>query len=71
MLEPHAYIPLDPRMLSKKNTSSAVAHFGTVVKGAPGGVFSGAASGGSKYRTQLNRKQRQAKAKNIFLNKKT
>lgn len=32
MLEPHAYIPLDPRLLNKKNHKEAVAHFGAVVK---------------------------------------
>ncbi len=32
MLEPHAYIPLDARLLNKKNTKEAVAHFGVVVK---------------------------------------
>jgi ribosomal RNA-processing protein 12 len=32
MLEPHAYIPLDPRLLSKKNYKEAVQHFGVVVK---------------------------------------
>jgi ribosomal RNA-processing protein 12 len=31
MLEPHAFIPLDPRMLSKKHHSEAVSHFGAVV----------------------------------------
>jgi len=32
MLEPHAYIPLDARMLSKKNHGSAVAQMGAVIK---------------------------------------
>jgi hypothetical protein len=31
MLEPHAFIPLDPRMLSKKHHNEAVSHFGAVV----------------------------------------
>jgi ribosomal RNA-processing protein 12 len=31
MLEPHAFIPLDPRMLSKKHHDEAVTHFGAVV----------------------------------------
>eukprot|EP01041_Mallomonas_annulata_P002047 gene2047-3978_t len=31
MLEPHAYIPLDARLLSKKNHKEAVSHFGAVV----------------------------------------
>eukprot|EP01038_Epipyxis_sp_PR26KG_P008350 gene8350-11296_t len=31
MLEPHAYIPLDPRLLSKKNHREAVNHFAVVV----------------------------------------
>ena len=33
MLEPHAFIPLDARLLSKKNYKEAVSHFGVVVKG--------------------------------------
>jgi ribosomal RNA-processing protein 12 len=32
MLEPHAYIPLDARLFSKKNHAQAVEHFGVVVK---------------------------------------
>ncbi|CAM9133622.1 unnamed protein product, partial [Ectocarpus fasciculatus] len=31
MLEPHAYVPLDGRLLSKKNTANAVAHFGSLM----------------------------------------
>ena len=31
MLEPHAFIPLDPRLLSKKHHDEAVSHFGAVV----------------------------------------
>eukprot|EP01033_Poteriospumella_lacustris_P008060 gene8060-5803_t len=30
-LQPHAYIPLDPRLLSKKHKAAAVEHFGQVV----------------------------------------
>ena len=30
-LQPHAYIPLDPRLLSKKHHNAAVEHFGVVV----------------------------------------
>jgi ribosomal RNA-processing protein 12 len=33
MLEPHAFIPLDPRLLSKKHRTQAIGHFGVVVKG--------------------------------------
>lgn len=33
-LQPHAYIPLDPRLLSKKHHNSAVEHFGVVVDSA-------------------------------------
>jgi ribosomal RNA-processing protein 12 len=33
MLAPHAFIPLDPRLLSKKHREQAVDHFGVVVKG--------------------------------------
>lgn len=36
MLEPHAYVPLDGRLLAKKNTSNAVAHFGSLMKGSKG-----------------------------------
>lgn len=32
MLAPHAYIPLDGRLLSKKNHDQAVKHFATVIK---------------------------------------
>lgn len=30
-LQPHAYIPLDPRLLSKKHQATAVTHFGSVI----------------------------------------
>jgi hypothetical protein len=33
MLQPHAYIPLDPRFLSKKNQENAISQFGSVVRG--------------------------------------
>lgn len=33
MLAPHAFIPLDPRLLSKKHRAQAIDHFGVVVKG--------------------------------------
>ncbi|KAJ1434364.1 armadillo-type protein [Ochromonadaceae sp. CCMP2298] len=33
MLEPHAFIPLDPRLLSKKHRTEAISHFGMVIKG--------------------------------------
>lgn len=33
MLAPHAFIPLDPRLLSKKHRVQAIDHFGVVVKG--------------------------------------
>lgn len=32
-LEPHAFIPLDAKLLTKKNTQKAVDHFGVVIKG--------------------------------------
>jgi len=41
MLEPHAYIPLDAKMLSMKNRREAVSHFGSVV------------TNGKKKRTQI------------------
>jgi ribosomal RNA-processing protein 12 len=50
MLQPHAYIPLDPRLLSKKNHKEAVEKFGAVVN-APKG------SGGKKQVAHNKRKQ--------------
>ena len=32
MMQPHAYIPLDPRLLNKKNHREAVGTFAAVVK---------------------------------------
>lgn len=39
-VQPHAFIPLDPRLLSRKHTASAVEHFGYVVSH-PGGARDG------------------------------
>lgn len=36
MLEPHAYVPLDGRLLAKTNTANAIAHFGSLMKGSKG-----------------------------------
>jgi len=33
MLEPHAYFPLDAKLLTKKNQDQAVAHIGIAVNG--------------------------------------
>jgi len=46
MLEPHAYIPLDPRLLNKKNHREAVSTFGAVVSGGKGSKAK--AGGGGK-----------------------
>ena len=65
MLEPHAYIPLDARLLNKKNTKEAVAHFGVVVKAgkklktaAPAGGRGRNRSKGANAGAAGNRKQR-------------
>ena len=52
MLEPHAYIPLDPRLLNRKNHREAVSTFGAVVSGGKGGGSKarGAAGGGGGSR---------------------
>ena len=36
-LQPHAYVSLDPRLLSKKNTDQAVSQFATVIKAGASG----------------------------------
>lgn len=61
MMEPHAYIPLDPHMLSKKNTNKAVSHYGVVIKKP--------SSTGQQKGTTMNRKQRIAKMKHKMLKK--
>jgi len=53
MLEPHAYIPLDPRLLSKKHHREAVSHFGVVVKSKDG-----------KKKREANRREDAKKKKN-------
>ena len=65
MLEPHAYIPMDARLLNKKNTKEAVAHFGVVVKSgkklkvaAPAGGRGRARTKGANAGAAGNRKQR-------------
>ena len=58
MLEPHAYIPLDPRLLNKKNHKEAVAHFGAVVKSGKKARISETASGKKGHVVLGNRNQR-------------
>ena len=60
MLEPHAFIPLDPRMLSKKNFNDAVTHFSGVIKGGKGVKMSSEHVRGPKHVTGGNRKQRES-----------
>lgn len=62
MLEPHAYIPLDARLLNKKNHREAVGFFGGVVK--KGGVKVGAGGSKPSHVTVGNRNQRMAAKKN-------
>ncbi len=57
MMEPHAFIPLDPRLLSKKHTREAVAKFGAVHNSNVN--WKKSALPGSKTRMAVgNRKQR-------------
>jgi ribosomal RNA-processing protein 12 len=61
MLQPHAYIPLDPRLLSKGNKDEAVKTFGSVVKlkkRKP--AVAAAAAAGRKQGAIGNRNQRKA-----------
>ena len=58
MLEPHAYIPLDPRLLNKKNHKEAVAHFGAVVKSGKKARISETASSKKGHVVVGNRNQR-------------
>jgi ribosomal RNA-processing protein 12 len=78
MLEPHAYIPLDARMLTKKNEKNAISHLGIAVhnatkrrlkeshvSGAPA-PYDPNLSGGlgsKKVATMLSRSQRRAQIK--------
>jgi len=59
MLEPHAYIPLDGRMLAKRNQREAVAKFDSVVKNNKEGIRvpSHVIQGNRKQR--VNRRQKQ------------
>jgi ribosomal RNA-processing protein 12 len=50
MLEPHAFIPLDPRLLSKKHREQAIGHFGVVVKGGKNKRTAGSVPHGSNGR---------------------
>lgn len=58
MLEPHAYIPLDPRLLNKKNHKEAVAHFGAVVKSGKKARISESTTGRKSHVVVGNRNQR-------------
>jgi len=59
MLEPHAYIPLDGRMLAKRNQREAVAKFDSVIKNSKEGIRvpSHVIQGNRKQR--VNRRQKQ------------
>jgi len=66
MLEPHAYIPLDARLLNKKNRREAVGYFGGVVE-SKSAVKARAAlkkAGGRPGITHGSRSQRIAAKKN-------
>lgn len=58
MLEPHAYIPLDPRLLNKKNHKEAVAHFSSVVKSGKKTRLSESTVGKKSHVVLGNRNQR-------------
>lgn len=55
MLEPHAYVPLDGRMLTKKNTDNAVTHFGQLMKNNR--------DSNGRHEKNISRSQRRAKLK--------
>ena len=61
MLEPHAYIPLDPRLLSKKHREQAVSHFGAVVGNKRGGGGKKGAKGQSKQTLPSGRGSKSAR----------
>ena len=65
MLEPHAYIPLDARMLSKKNSKLAVSQVGATTSNKKRRTAGGVATAGQQkgVMTMLGRKQRIAMAK--------
>jgi ribosomal RNA-processing protein 12 len=48
MLAPHAYIPLDPKLLSKKNKADALSKLGVVVGGSNQAFAAGAGAGSGK-----------------------
>jgi ribosomal RNA-processing protein 12 len=74
MLEPHAYIPLDARLLTKKNQKNAISHIGATVQNAtkrrlkesrssdPGQGGEGS-FGKKKVSTMMSRNQRRAQMK--------
>jgi ribosomal RNA-processing protein 12 len=55
MLEPHAYVPLDGRMLTKKNTDKAVNHFSQLMQNSRERT--------GRHGKNISRSQRRAKLK--------
>lgn len=62
-MEPHAYIPLDPRLLSKKNSKEALSQLGSVIRNRNKKPRGGAAIGMKSHVIVGNRKQRLAAKK--------
>ena len=62
-MEPHAYIPLDPRLLSKKNSKEALSQLGSVIRNRNKKPRGGLAAGVKSHVVVGNRKQRQAAKK--------
>jgi ribosomal RNA-processing protein 12 len=63
MLEPHAFIPLDARLLNKKNHREAVETFGSVIKGGGGGKKAPNVNDKRAHIVTGNRNQRKNDAK--------
>jgi ribosomal RNA-processing protein 12 len=73
MLEPHAYIPLDARLLTKKNQKNAISHIGATVQNATKRRLkenrssdhgqAGEGFGKKKVSTMMSRNQRRAQMK--------
>lgn len=62
MLEPHAFIPLDPRLLSSKHKDDAMQTFGAVVKGKTNKKSAGHGASERKGHVVVgNRKQRESR----------
>jgi ribosomal RNA-processing protein 12 len=62
MLQPHAFIPLDPKLLSKRNKEAALTKLGVVVGGASQGFHAGASAKNKQKRGFVvgNRNQRRS-----------